>query len=196
MSTHNTDNSEATPRKLSDNQRFIGSACEAWNELRHPTWPPVNIKKPSTRLIAYLQKAYKYADKSPDEALRIVRVGLSWIRKNDEWARGQVFTFEQLAANEKLEGAASKADHARQMAEKAGLVHGAPDGGAEATAGYSRNVTGVSEGDICSAFGSSKVEVMRDMLGNGHMFLVRHLATGLMERIAHYNLSPVRGVSA
>lgn len=190
----------ASERKLTANQQFIADACEAWNELRHPSWPTVNVRKPSTRLIMYLQKLYKYADKDPDEATRIVRVGLSWIRKHDEWARGQVFTFEQIAANEKLEAAASKADHARRVAQEAsGQAAPPPEGRhptGEATAGRSGGTTGVQPGAICSAFGSSQVEVLRDLLGNGHVFLVRHLSTGLMERVAHYDLQPARGIAA
>lgn len=195
-------NDSATPggRKLTANQQFIADACEAWNELRHPSWPQVNVKKPSSRLIAYLQKTFKYADKDPDEATRIVRVGLTWIRRNDDWAHGQVFTFEQIAANEKLEAATSKADHLQQMAQDAASDRGvAPrptpgPGGTTAVTSAARN--GIQAGDICSAFGSAPVEVLRDILGNGHVFLVRHLSTGLMERVAHYELRRTPGVSA
>jgi hypothetical protein len=178
--------SPAPQRKLSPNQQFIKLAGETWNELKHPSWPECDVKKPSVRAIKYLQALFASEDKDVQKAVETVRLGLKWIRSKDEWASGQVFTWEQMLANEKLEAAASKARHHIALGSSATPARG------PGSAARSANVGGILVGESYHLKDTSEVvTVVEDLLGNGQLLLVEDPETGQRAKRSYYELHPI-----
>jgi hypothetical protein len=186
--------SPAPARKLSANQEFIKRAGETWNEVRHPSWPECDVRRPTKRAVKYLQALFASEDKDPERALETVRLGLRWIRSKDEWASGQVFTFEQMLANEKLETAASKARHA--LATVSSRVD-ATDSIGGPPASRSGRVSSIQVGRTYHRKGTSEtVRVVEDLLGNGQVFQVEDPSTGETMKLSYYELHPIHNIAS
>lgn len=185
-SVHPAPLTEKPARKLTVQQQFIKDACEVWNERRRSDWPPVDVKKPGTRLIKYLQELLKAHDGDPHDALQTVALGIEWIAKREDWAEGKMFTFDQIAAKNKLESNASKA---RTFLKGVSEAKGAAG-------------RGLNPGDQCMWQGSVPVSIVRDVDGNGHHYVVKGQPgaasyEGIEWEVAAHDLRPVgytRGV--
>lgn len=185
--------SPAPAKKLTPNQEFIKRAGETWNEARHPSWPECDVRRPSKRAIKYLQELFASEGKDVERAVETVRLGLRWIRSKDEWASGQVFTFEQMLANEKLETAASKARHA--LANHSSRV-GSTQGPGGPPASRSGRVSSIQVGRTYHRKGTSEtVRVVEDLLGNGQTFLAEDPTTGETMKLSYYELHPIHNTA-
>lgn len=185
--------SPAPAKKLTPNQEFIKRAGETWNEARHPSWPECDVRRPSKRAIKYLQELFASEDKDVERAVETVRLGLRWIRSKDEWASGQVFTFEQMLANEKLETAASKARHALASHSSRAESTQGPGG---PPASRSGRVSSIQVGRTYHRKGTSEtVRVVEDLLGNGQTFLAEDPSTGETMKLSYYELHPIHNTA-
>lgn len=98
------------PKKVHPWPEFVGAALDAWKEEAESTWA---ADKPTPRAMRYLKAFFEHFDKDPERASVAFRDALRWAKKNESWWReSRIVTLDEMAANNKLEGYATKAAHA------------------------------------------------------------------------------------
>lgn len=92
----------------------IGAAMEAWEDKRHPSWP--SLARMTSRGAKYVKEFWDYYDKDTEKACEMMQLAIAWAVEQEDWWRQSKSppSFDEMAANNKLEGYAEKAAHAQK----------------------------------------------------------------------------------
>lgn len=107
------------PEKAKGFGPVIGAAMGAWEDKRHPAWPALD--RMTSRGAKYVKEFWNYYDRDTEKACEMMQLAIAWAVEREDWWRQSKSppTFDEMAANNKLEGYAEKAAHARKEEEPA-----------------------------------------------------------------------------
>src|SRR6056297_356369 len=99
---------EKGPRKPTPVGILIGNTIKAWNAERHDSWP--ELKRITGRGAKYVKEFLAYFDGDYGLASERMRMAIRYAVKHEDWWRDKgTVSFDELAANNKLEGYSDKA---------------------------------------------------------------------------------------